>query len=230
LIKRHSILLVEDEENFGSVLKNYLELNDYTVTLCSNGNEGFISFKNNKYDLCILDVMMPVMDGFSLASEIKKLNANVPLIFLTAKKLREDVLKGYQIGADDYITKPFDSEVLLYKIKAVLNRKGNSFQKEETTNYTFGLFNFNTNTRELNSKINTKKLSPKEAELLKLLCANINEVVSRDLALNKIWKDNNYFTTRSMDVFIAKLRKYLKEDSSIEIINVHGNGFRLLVK
>lgn len=228
--KKHSILLVEDEENFGSVLKNYLELSDYIVTLCTDGNKGLTSFKNNIYDLCIVDVMMPERDGFSLATEIKKINPSIPLIFLTAKKLKEDVLKGYQIGADDYITKPFDTEVLLYKLKAILNRNGNSIQKEEKLIYSFGDFNFNTEIRELKSENTTKKLSPKESELLKLLCENLNEVVPRDLALNKIWKDNNYFTTRSMDVFIAKLRKYLKEDSAIEIINVHGNGFRLLVK
>ncbi len=228
--KKYSILLVEDEENFGSVLKNYLELNDYIVTLCMDGNKGLVEFKNNIYDLCILDVMMPLMDGFSLAGEIKKMNPSIPLIFLTAKKLKEDVLKGYEIGADDYVTKPFDTEVLLYKLKAILNRNNNVIQKEVTSNHTFGAFHFNTDTRELSSDQSLKKLSPKESELLKLLCENINQVVSRDLALNQIWKDNNYFTTRSMDVFIAKLRKYLKEDSSIEIINVHGNGFRLLVK
>ncbi|PCJ27195.1 MAG: DNA-binding response regulator [Flavobacteriales bacterium] len=228
--KKHSILLVEDEENFGSVLKNYLELSDYIVTLCTDGNKGLISFKNNIYDLCILDVMMPVRDGFSLATEIKKINPATPLVFLTAKKLKEDILKGYQIGADDYITKPFDTEVLLYKLKVVLNRNNSQIPKEKKLIYTIGGFNYNTKIRELKSKTTTKKLSPKESELLKLLCENLNEVVSRDVALNKIWKDNNYFTTRSMDVFIAKLRKYLKEDSSVEIINVHGNGFRLLVK
>jgi DNA-binding response OmpR family regulator len=230
LKKQHSILLVEDEENFGSVLKNYLELSDYIVTLCTDGNKGLSSFKNNIYDLCIVDVMMPERDGFSLATEIKKINPDIPLIFLTAKKLKEDILKGYQIGADDYITKPFDTEVLLYKLKAILSRNGSQIKKEEKLIYSFGQFNFNTEIRELKSETTTKKLSPKESELLKLLCENLNEVVSRDLALNKIWKDNNYFTTRSMDVFIAKLRKYLKEDSAIEIINVHGNGFRLLVK
>ncbi len=174
--------------------------------------------------------MMPVRDGFSLATEIRKMNTSVPLIFLTAKKLKEDILKGYQIGADDYITKPFDSEVLLYKLQAILNRNATTIQKEVKSNYTLGAFSFNTDTRELTSKSSSKKLSPKESELLKLLCENINQVVSRDVALNQIWNDNNYFTTRSMDVFIAKLRKYLKEDSSLEIINVHGNGFRLLVK
>jgi len=228
--KQYSILLVEDEENFGSVLKNYLELSDYIVTLSTDGNQGLHSFRNNMYDLCIIDVMMPIRDGFSLATEIKKINPSIPLIFLTAKKLKEDILKGYQIGADDYITKPFDTEVLLYKLKAILNRNGKLIEKEITTDYTFGLFNFNTDTRELISKTTTKKLSPKEAELLKLLCSNMNKVVSRDLALNQIWNDNNYFTTRSMDVYIAKLRKYLKEDTAIEILNVHGNGFRLLVK
>jgi DNA-binding response OmpR family regulator len=230
LKKKYSILLVEDEENFGSVLKNYLELSDYNVTLCNDGSKGLASFKKNIYDLCILDVMMPVMDGFTLATEIRKLNSDVPLIFLTAKKLKEDILKGYQIGADDYITKPFDSEILLYKIEAVLNRHNITQPKEIITNFSFGIYNFNTDTRELNTKESHRKLSPKEAELLKLLCENLNQVVSRDLALNQIWKDNNYFTTRSMDVFIAKLRKYLKEDPSLEIINVHGNGFRLLVK
>lgn len=228
--KQYSILLVEDEVNFGSVLKNYLELSDYIVTLCTDGNKGLVSFKNNIYDLCIVDVMMPERDGFSLATEIKKINPSIPLIFLTAKKLKEDILKGYQIGADDYITKPFDTEVLLYKLKAILSRNGNQIHKEEKLIYSFGQFNFNTEIRELKSETTTKKLSPKESELLKLLCENLNEVVPRDLALNKIWKDNNYFTTRSMDVFIAKLRKYLKEDTAIEIINVHGNGFRLLVK
>ena len=228
--KQHSILLVEDEENFGSVLKNYLELSNYMVTLCTDGNKGLVSFRNNIYDLCIVDVMMPERDGFSLATEIKKINPSIPLIFLTAKKLKEDILKGYQIGADDYVTKPFDTEVLLYKLKAILNRNGNQIQEEEKLTYSFGKFNFNTEIRELKSANSTKKLSPKESELLKLLCENLNQVVSRDLALNKIWKDNNYFTTRSMDVFIAKLRKYLKEDEAIEIINVHGNGFRLLVK
>jgi two-component system, OmpR family, response regulator len=230
LKKKYSILLVEDEENFGSVLKNYLELSDYIVTLCTDGNKGLISFKNNIYDLCILDVMMPVRDGFSLATEIRKMNTSVPLIFLTAKKLKEDILKGYQIGADDYITKPFDSEVLLYKLQAILNRNASTTPKEVKSSYTLGAFSFKTDTRELTSKTSTKKLSPKESELLKLLCENINQVVSRDVALNQIWNDNNYFTTRSMDVFIAKLRKYLKEDSTLEIINVHGNGFRLLVK
>jgi len=230
LKKHYSILLVEDEENFGSVLKNYLELNDYIVTLCPDGKKGLTSFRNNIYDLCILDVMMPEMDGFTLAKEIKAINEKIPLIFLTAKKLKQDLIEGYQIGADDYVTKPFDSEVLLYKLKVILNRNGAIIQKEKPAKYTFGMYTFNSHTRELKSNSSTKKLSPKETELLKLLCENINDIVPRELALNKIWKDNSYFTTRSMDVFVAKLRKYLKEDPSIEIINVHGNGFRLILK
>jgi len=230
LKKNHSILLVEDEENFGSVLKNYLELNEYTVTLCKDGKKGLTSFLNNTYDLCILDVMMPEMDGFTLATEIKKINNNIPLIFLTAKSLKKDVLNGYEIGADDYITKPFETEVLLYKLKVILKRKTHQPENVKVVNHTFGQFNFNSETRELTSTTKTNKLSPKESKLLTLLCENLNEVVSRELALNNIWKDNNYFTTRSMDVYIVKLRKYLKEDPNIEIINVHGNGFRLLVK
>lgn len=223
-------MLVEDEENFGAVLTTYLELNDYIVTLCKDGKKGLTNFINKHYDLCILDVMMPEMDGFTLASEIKKINPSVPLIFLTAKSLKKDVLTGYEIGADDYITKPFDTEVLLYKLKAVLNRKGEITKEPKASCFSFGLFNFNSETRELKSNQSTNKLSPKEAKLLTLLCENLNEVVTRETALNKIWKDNNYFTTRSMDVYIVKLRKYLKEDPDIEIINVHGNGFRLLAK
>lgn len=230
MTKKPHILLVEDEENFGSVLKNYLELNDYVITLASNGSEGFQHFKSNEFDLCILDVMMPIMDGFTLAGEIRKMNTTVPLLFLTAKKLKEDIIKGYQIGADDYVTKPFDTEVLLYKIKAILNRNNITDSKSGNIDYQIGNFTFNVMKRELNSKSGTRKLSPKETALLKLLADHKNEVVPRELALNRIWKDNNYFTTRSMDVFIAKLRKYLKEDPEIEIINVHGNGFRLLAK
>ena len=228
--RKPSILLVEDEENFGSVLKNYLELSNFRVTLCKNGKQGLHSFINNRFDLCILDVMMPQMDGFNLAIEIKKIAPKTPFIFLTAKKLKEDLLKGYQIGADDYITKPFDTEVLLCKLKAILNRNGMTMNAKEITQFDFGRFKFNTITRELVSPTGIKKLSPKETQLLQLLCSNPNQVVARDVALNKIWKDNNYFTTRSMDVFIAKLRKYLKEDNSLEIINVHGSGFRFLVK
>lgn len=222
---KYSILLVEDEENFGLVLKNYLELSNYLVTLCQNGKLGLNAFRKVHFDLCIFDVMMPEMDGFSLAGDIKKINNQTPIIFLTAKTQKHDIVKGYQLGADEYITKPFDTEVLLLKINAIINRS--TKLKNQTKKFVFGMFEFNAITRELNSTKGVQKLSPKEAKLLELLCQNKNEVVPRDLALNEIWNDNSYFATRSMDVFIAKLRKYLKEDSSVEIINVHGNGFRL---
>ena len=224
---KHTILLVEDEENFGSVLKNYLELSGYHVTLCTDGKKGLTAFVNTKFDLCLLDVMMPEMDGFSLASEIRKINQSVPLIFLTAKKLKHDILNGYGVGADDYITKPFDTEVLICKIKALINRS-QVVETPKTSTYHFGSFQFDVETRILKSSKVQQKLSPKESALLELLCSNINQVVPRDLALNQIWNDNSYFTTRSMDVFITKLRKYLKSDPGIEIINVHGNGFRMI--
>jgi len=224
---KYNVLLVEDEENFGLVLKNYLELNNYVVTLAQNGKEGLASFRKHQFDICLFDVMMPEMDGFSLANEVRKINKLTPIIFLTAKNQKHDIVKGYEIGADDYITKPFDTDVLVLKINAVLSRS--SGLENKATQFELGVFNFNATTRELTSKDGIKKLSPKEAKLLELLYQNINSVVPRELALNKIWNDNNYFTTRSMDVFIAKIRKYLKSDENIEIINVHGNGFRLLV-
>ncbi|MGE0560214.1 MAG: response regulator transcription factor [Flavobacteriales bacterium] len=222
---KYTILLVEDEENFGLVLKNYLELSNYIVTLCKNGKLGLNAFKKDQFDLCVFDVMMPEMDGFTLAEEIRKINSQTPIIFLTAKTQKHDVVKGYQLGADEYITKPFDTDVLLLKINAIIQRS--TGLKDQSKEFVLGLYEFNANTRELISRYGVQKLSPKEAKLLELLCQNKNEVVPRELALNKIWNDNSYFATRSMDVFIAKLRKYLKQDSSIEIINVHGNGFRL---
>ena len=230
----NKILIVEDDPNFGSILRDYLNLNDYKVTLAKNGIEGFEKFKSNKFDICILDIMMPYKDGFTLAKEIREKNENIPIFFLTARALKEDVLKGFKIGADDYLTKPFDSEVLLAKIKNILNRKifSNSLEENSTKfEFDFGKFNFNSKIRELKYKNNTPvKLSPKENKLLELLVININDLLSRDIALNKIWRDDNYFTSRSMDVYIAKLRKYLSLDPNIEIINIHGEGFRLLVK
>ena len=230
----NKILIVEDDPNFGSILKDYLSLNDYKVTLAKNGLEGFEKFIKIQFDLCILDVMMPYKDGFTLAKEIREKNENIPIFFLTARALKEDVLKGFKIGADDYLTKPFDSEVLLAKIKNILNRKSISNSLEENSTkfeFDFGQFNFNSKIRELKYKNNTPiKLSPKENKLLELLVLNINDLLSRDIALNKIWRDENYFTSRSMDVYIAKLRKYLSLDPNIEIINIHGEGFRLLVK
>tara|TARA_B100001559_G_scaffold206193_1_gene172724 strand:- start:47 stop:751 length:705 start_codon:yes stop_codon:yes gene_type:complete len=230
----NKILIVEDDPNFGSILRDYLNLNDYKVTLAKNGIEGFEKFKSNKFDLCILDIMMPYKDGFTLAKEIREKNENIPIFFLTARSLKEDVLKGFKIGADDYLTKPFDSEVLLAKIKNILNRKTYTNSMNENSlkfEYKFGEFNFNSKIRELKYKSNSPiKLSPKENKLLELLVLNINDLLPRDMALNKIWRDDTYFTSRSMDVYIAKLRKYLSLDSNIEIINIHGEGFRLFVK
>ena len=230
----NKILIVEDDPNFGSILRDYLNLNDYKVTLAKNGIEGFEKFKSNKFDLCILDVMMPYKDGFTLAKEIREKNENIPIFFLTARSLKEDVLKGFKIGADDYLTKPFDSEVLLAKIKNILNRKTLINRMDENSlkfEYKFGEFNFNSKIRELKYENNSPiKLSPKENKLLELLVLNINDLLPRDMALNKIWRDDTYFTSRSMDVYIAKLRKYLSLDSNIEIINIHGEGFRLFVK
>tara|TARA_R110002073_G_scaffold139232_2_gene289305 strand:- start:76833 stop:77531 length:699 start_codon:yes stop_codon:yes gene_type:complete len=225
------ILLVEDDPNFGTVLKDYLMLNDYTVTHAKDGLEGLIMFKNDDFDICILDVMMPRKDGFSLAKDIRATNADVPIIFLTAKTMKEDVLRGYEVGADDYLNKPFDSEVLLYKIKAILQRKDvDVVTEDEQFEFQIGKFHLNSKLRHLSYNGNEiKKLSPKENKLLKMLAVHVNDLMPRELALTKIWRDDNYFTSRSMDVYIAKLRKYLKEDSDVEIVNIHGEGFRLIV-
>jgi DNA-binding response OmpR family regulator len=226
------ILLVEDDHNFGIILKDYLTINEYNVTLAKNGIEGFEKFKKDKFDLCILDVMMPYKDGYTLAKEIRDKNKEVPIIFLTAKSMKEDVLKGYKVGADDYLNKPFDSEVLLMKIKAIITRKANEVSEEPlSAEYTFGKFTLNVKTRILQEKGKEPfRLSPKENELLKMLAINLNDLMPRELALIKIWKEDNYFTSRSMDVYIAKLRRYLKSDPSVEILNVHGEGFRLFTK
>jgi len=231
-MENNRILLVEDDPNFGTVLKDYLSLNDYNVTHAKDGLEGLIMFKNNDFDLCILDVMMPRKDGFSLAKDIRATNSEVPIIFLTAKTMKEDVLKGYQAGADDYLNKPFDSEVLLYKIKAILQRKETEQSTEEDAfEFKIGAFDFNSKLRHLSYKgEEAQKLSPKESKLLKMLAVHKNDLMPRELALTKIWRDDNYFTSRSMDVYIAKLRKYLKLDENVEILNIHGEGFRLLEK
>ncbi len=224
------ILLVEDDPNFGTVLKDYLSLNDYDVTLAKDGLEGLIMFKNNDYDICILDVMMPRKDGFTLAKDIRQKNTDIPIVFLTAKTMKEDVLKGYQAGADDYLNKPFDSEVLLYKISAILQRKkDDTNETDDIIEFNIGGFHLNTNLRHLTYKGGeTQKLSPKECKLLRLLALHVNDLMPRELALTKIWRDDNYFTSRSMDVYIAKLRKYLKLDPNVEIVNIHGEGFRLI--
>ncbi len=226
---KNKILLVEDDPNFGSIMKSYLELNDFEVVLKSDGKQGLAIFKSDPFDICILDVMMPEMDGFTLAKEIKKTNGEVPFIFLTAKSLKEDMLEGFRTGADDYITKPFDSEVLLFKLHAILKRNHQRGENEQDANeFTVGKFLFNYNLRTLTYDNITHQLSPKEASLLRMLCTAKDGILLRKDALQKIWGSDNYFNGRSMDVFIARLRKCLKSDPSIEIANIHGNGFRII--
>jgi len=226
------ILLVEDDPNFGIILRDFLKMNEYDVVLAKNGMEGFEKFKKFEFNLCILDVMMPYKDGFTLALEIKNMSPDIPIIFLTAKSMKEDVLKGYKVGADDYLKKPFDSDVLLFKIKAILKRnKLTSIIEAEETEFNFGSFYFNSRLRQLKYKDELAvKLSPKENMLLKLLLVHINDLMPRELALTRIWHDDNYFTSRSMDVYIAKLRKQLQKDPKVSINNIHGEGFRLIVE
>lgn len=223
------VLLCEDDPNLGMVLKNYLELNDYEVTLERDGRLGLAAFQREKFDICLLDVMMPNMDGFTLAEEIRDINPDVPLFFLSAKTMKDDIIQGYKLGADDYITKPFDSEVLLHKIKAILKRNEELHKEEANAEFDLGSYHFNPRLRELTVSGKTQTLSPKENELLRMLAEYKNDLLPRETALKKIWGSDTYFNGRSMDVYIAKLRKYLKEDSNIEIVNIHGNGFRLVV-
>ncbi|MBN8834119.1 MAG: two-component system response regulator [Niastella sp. SCN 39-18] len=223
------ILLCEDDPNLGMVLKNYLELNEYDVILERDGRLGLAAFQREKFDICLLDVMMPNMDGFALAEEIRDVNPDVPLFFLSAKTMKDDIIQGYKLGADDYITKPFDSDVLLHKIKAILKRNEELHKEETNAEFDLGRYHFNPRLRELAIDGKTQTLSPKENELLKMLAEYKNDLLPREAALKKIWGSDTYFNGRSMDVYIAKLRKYLREDSKIEIVNIHGNGFRLVV-
>lgn len=220
------ILLVEDDPNLGSVLQDYLQLKGYEVELAANGAAGLKLFKNNGFSLCILDVMMPVMDGFALAENIRKTNSQIPIIFLTAKSMIEDKIKGFNIGADDYIVKPFSTEELLLRIKAVMKRVINESAQDKIV---IGSFVFYPEKQLLENGSTQIKLTFKENSLLKLLAENINQVVQRDVALENIWTDTSYFTARSMDVYISKLRNYFKSDTSIEIINIHGCGYKLMI-
>jgi len=225
------ILLVEDDQNFGDVLRSYLEMNEYDITLATDGEQGISTFREGSFDLCILDVMMPKKDGFTLATEIRGSNKDIPIIFLTAKTMKDDVIKGFKIGADDYITKPFNSEELLYRIQAILKRSQVTSTDDERREFEIGKYHFDYPLRILSFGDDAKeKLSPKEAELLKMFCLKVNDILPRSEALVKIWGEDTYFTARSMDVFVTKLRKYLKKDDAIEIINIHGNGFQLKVK
>ncbi|NLJ42555.1 MAG: response regulator transcription factor [Bacteroidales bacterium] len=227
-MKSAKIFLVEDDLSFGSVLKSYLELNDYQVDWIDDGKYAVDHFRKGTFDICILDVMLPHVDGFTIAGEIRKINNTIPVVFLTAKKLKEDVLKGYGAGGDDYITKPFDTEILIAKIRAILARR--EFQSGTRDIYEIGKFVFNARLRILSGGEEEKKLSPKEAQLLELLALNPNELISREMALKKIWGSDDYFTARSMDVYITKLRKFLSEDPRLNIKNIHGAGFQLIVR
>ena len=221
------IFLVEDDLSFGSVLKSYLEINDYSVDWVDDGKYAVEHFRKGVFDICILDVMLPHVDGFTISNEIRQINNTVPIVFLTAKKLKEDVLKGYGVGGDDYITKPFDTDILLAKIKAIISRRDVHDGSKDL--YEIGKFVFNAKLRTLTLGSIENKLSPKEGQLLELLAINPNALISREMALKKIWGSDDYFTARSMDVYVTKLRKYLADDPALIIKNIHGAGFQLVI-
>ena len=221
------ILLCEDDENLGMLLREYLQAKGYYAELCPDGDAGYKAFLKGKFDICVLDVMMPIKDGFTLAQEIRAVDADIPIIFLTQKTMNEDILEGFKIGADDYITKSFSMEVLVARIETILRRVRGKKYKENAM-YKIGRFQFDTQNQLLSIDGQQTKLTTKESELLGLLCAHANEILQRDFALKTIWIDDNYFNARSMDVYITKLRKHLKADSAIEIINIHGKGYKLI--
>lgn len=221
------ILLCEDDENLGMLLREYLQAKGYEAVLCPDGEAGYREFQKTKFDICVLDVMMPKKDGFTLAQEIRQINSEMPIIFLTAKTQKEDILEGFKLGADDYITKPFSMEELVMRVEAILRRVRGK-KSRECTVYHIGRFTFDTQKQLLTIGDKHTKLTTKENELLALLCAHANEILQRDFALKTIWIDDNYFNARSMDVYITKLRKHLKDDDQIEIINIHGKGYKLI--
>jgi DNA-binding response OmpR family regulator len=227
-MQKIKILLAEDDENLGMLLREYLIVKSYDADWFINGEKAYKSFVKNHYDLCILDVMMPVKDGLTLAREIRMTNAEIPIIFLTAKSLKEDIIEGFKSGADDYISKPFSMEELLFRVEAVLRRTKKDMTGTPQTEYKIGDYMFYPNTQMLRFGNEEHKLTTKESDLLKLLCANKNMILDRNFALKTIWVDDNYFNARSMDVYIAKLRKFLKDDPRVQIINVHGKGFKLI--
>lgn len=228
-MNKTKILLVEDDLNLGQILNEYLNVKGYETTLCRDGEQGFTAFKRENYDLCIFDVMMPKVDGFTLADKVRKTNTEVPIIFLTAKSLKEDAIKGFNVGADDYVTKPFSMEELLLRIKAILRRTNKTEEEDNLqTKFEIGKFSFDFSSQKLTIGDSEQKLTSKESALLRMLCLHKNQVLDRSKALKKIWFDDNYFNSRSMDVYITKLRKFLKADENLQIINVHGQGFKLI--
>jgi DNA-binding response OmpR family regulator len=225
---KQRILLCEDEESLGMLLREYLQAKGYDAELYLDGEAGFKAFARSHYDMCVLDVMMPKKDGFTLAQEIREMNVDVPIIFLTARNLKEDIFEGFKIGADDYLTKPFSMDELVFRMEAVLRRvKG--VKTQPITQYTLGKYTFDTQRQILSHDDEEVKLTTKESELLHLLCMHANDVLLRELALKTIWIDDNYFNARSMDVYITKLRKHLRADPTIEINNVHGKGYKLII-
>ncbi len=222
------VLLAEDDENLGSLLQEYLRAKNYDTDWVTNGEKAFRHFEQFHYDLCILDIMMPIKDGFTLASEIRILNNEIPIIFLTAKTMKEDILEGFSLGADDYMTKPFSMEELLFRIEAIL-RRTKGIKGSDQQSWEIGKFHFDAKKQLLKIGNTEQKLTTKESDLLKLLCNNMNQVLDRNFTLKAIWIDDNYFNARSMDVYITKLRKYLKTDPNVQIINVHGKGYKLVV-
>ncbi len=228
VMEKVKILLCEDDENLGMLLREYLQAKGFDVNLMPDGEAGYQSFVNERYDLCILDVMMPKKDGFTLAQDIRKINGIIPIVFLTAKSLKEDVLEGFKIGADDYITKPFSMEEMLFRIEAIMRRVSGKKNKNGNE-YRLGKLVFDTQKQLLISDQRTVKLTTKESELLTLLVQNVNNILERNYALKTIWVEDNYFNARSMDVYITKLRKLLRDDPDVEIINIHGKGYKLII-
>jgi DNA-binding response OmpR family regulator len=225
------VLLTEDDPNLGMLLKEYLNAKGYETTLAENGKIGYETFMQGGFDICILDVMMPIKDGFTLAEEIRQTDKQVPIIFLTAKSMKDDKLKGFKSGADDYITKPFSMDELLMRMQAILRRTvPNSGKHKKRDNIKVGNFVFDYDGQQLKLNGDSQRLTTKEANLLLMFCENRYDVLDRNYALNKVWGDDNYYNSRSMDVYIAKLRKYLSKDPEVELVNVHGKGFKLLAK
>ncbi len=227
-MKNTKILLAEDDNNLGILLKNYLAAKNYEITLLVNGVQALEEFTRQNYELCILDIMMPEMDGLTLAREIRKISSSIPIIFLTAKSQKEDILEGFRTGADDYITKPFSMEELLYRIQAIMKRTAGITNDRKEPIYPIGNYSFDPLKQMLFFEEKPVKLTTKESELLELLCRHRNEILERNFALKSIWIDDNYFNARSMDVYITRLRKYLRKDPSVRILNVHGRGYKLL--
>jgi DNA-binding response OmpR family regulator len=225
----YRVLLLEDDPNLGLILQEHLQLNGFEVQLCVNGEEGSAEFRKGGFDLCLVDIMMPRKDGFAFARETRLVDNDIPLIFLTAKSLKEDKIEGFKIGCDDYVTKPFSMEELLLRIRAVLKRSKGTGGADKPTQFEIGAYWFDSRKQVLKKDDVEQKLTPKESDLLRLLCLHMNETLERNVALREIWETESYFSGRSMDVFISKLRKYLKDDQRVEIMSIHGKGFRLMV-